>query len=151
MNSNKGDIIERIVRTKIGISELSRILHVSRTSIYNWFEHGHLNLETICKIGQAIGHDFANEFPEEFAKAKIQTSREFIDSKDFKNNSSENSVHFWMNKYIVLLEKFNQLLTEIAERDAKADLKTIDSPSYNEYNGDLDDHFDRRDHSLSCI
>lgn len=35
---NKDGLIERIVRTKIGISELSRLLNVSRTSIYNWFE-----------------------------------------------------------------------------------------------------------------
>jgi hypothetical protein len=118
MNSNKGDVIERIVRTKIGISELSRILHVSRTSIYNWFEHGHLNLETICKIGQAINHDFANEFPEEFAKGQNQISTAHISENETNNESCERSVHYWMNKYITLLEKYNELLTEIAKPDA---------------------------------
>lgn len=150
MNSNKGDVIERIVRTKIGISELSRILHVSRTSIYNWFEHGHLNLETICKIGQAIGHDFANEFPEEFAKAKSQSSASFIAEKGPINENCESSVHFWMNKYITLLERYNELLSEIAKTDPKTELKTNNN-SYHGYDTDVSDHFGRRDHSLSCI
>ena len=121
MTSNKGDVIERIVRAKIGISELSRILNVSRTCIYNWFEHGHLNFETICRIGQAINHDFANEFPEEFAKDQNQVSAEPDLKNDAKDENCESSVHYWMNKYITLLEKYNELLTEIAKPDEKAD------------------------------
>ncbi|WP_316811968.1 hypothetical protein [Pedobacter heparinus] len=151
MTSNKGDVIERIVRTKIGISELSRILHVSRTSIYNWFEHGHLNLETICKIGQAIDHDFTNEFPEEFAKAKNQVSAGFTAVQDFKNENCESSIHFWMNKYITLLEKYNELLTEIAKPDAKPGLKNLGNMPYYGYDTDVNDRFDKRDQSLSCI
>lgn len=151
MTSNKGDVIERIVRTKIGISELSRILHVSRTSIYNWFEHGHLNLETICKIGQAIDHDFRNEFPEEFAKAKNQLSTEFNTVKDFKKENCDSSIHFWMNKYITLLEKYNELLTEIAKPETKSGLKSPENLSYHGYDKEVDDRLDRRDHSLSCI
>jgi hypothetical protein len=123
MVPNKGDVIERVVRTKIGISELSRILNVSRTSIYNWFEHGHLSLETISKIGQAINHDFANEFPEEFAKARNRVTVDAISEKKAEN-SCDNSVHYWMNKYITLLEKYNELLIEVGKPNLKPDLKT---------------------------
>lgn len=135
MNSNKGDVIERIVRTKIGISELSRILNVSRTSIYNWFEHGHLNLETICKIGQAIGHDFANEFPEEFACARKRASSELISEKELKKESCEDSVHYWMNKYILVLEKYNELLTEMAKSEHREhSIIEIPAPEPKNYN-----------------
>nr|WP_197718704.1 helix-turn-helix transcriptional regulator [Pedobacter schmidteae] len=144
MNSNKGDVIERIVRTKIGISELSRILNVSRTSIYNWFEHGHLTLETICKIGQAIDHDFANEFPEEFAKASNHTS-EVFSSKETKKETCESSIHYWMNKYIALLEKYNQLLTEIAKPETKTGFDAVGCASGTHEN------IDKRDHNLSYI
>ncbi len=119
MVQNKGDVIERVVRTKIGISELSRILNVSRTSIYNWFEHGHLSLETISKIGQAINHDFANEFPEEFAKAKNVAMADPIPDKKVDNGNQDSSVQHWMNKYITLLEKYNELLIEIGKPDSK--------------------------------
>lgn len=151
MTSNKGDVIERIVRTKIGISELSRILNVSRTSIYNWFEHGHLNLETICRIGQAIDHDFANEFPEEFAKAHNPGSGGLLSEKGMKNNGCETSIHYWMNKYITLLEKYNELLLGIAKADANNGLKiatTVESPNYS---AAINDTIDKRDHNLSCI
>ncbi|MEQ7799401.1 hypothetical protein ABDJ41_06270 [Pedobacter sp. ASV1-7] len=117
MISNKGDVIERVVRTKIGISELSRILNVSRTSIYNWFEHGHINLETICKIGHAINHDFSNEFPEEFAKNRNYPTTDSISKNSFQNESCENSISYWINKYITLLERCNDLLIEIAKID----------------------------------
>lgn len=127
MNSNKGDVIERIVRTKIGISELSRILHVSRTSIYNWFEHGHVSLETICKIGQAINHDFANEFPEDFANGGHAASLEDFHGNETKKEVSESSVQYWMNKYIALLEKYNELLTDIARPDTSANQKNCNA------------------------
>lgn len=142
MISNKGDVIERIVRTKIGISELSRILHVSRTSIYNWFEHGHLSLETICRIGQAINYDFSKEFPEDFAKERNHVSMKTISGTEEKFEDRENLINYWMNKYISLLEKYNETLTEIARSDTKADFKdaqTKDDIQFNR-NKHMDDN-----------
>lgn len=140
MISNKGDVIERVVRTKIGISELSRILNVSRTSIYNWFEHGHINLETICKIGQAINYDFSNEFPEEFAKSRNHALTDLVSNVGIKNENCEKSVNYWMNKYISLLERCNDLLTEIAKVDNKRELKKAETKSPQFINNDHIDH-----------
>lgn len=115
MSTNVGKVIERVVRRDhIRISELSRKLHVSRRTIYNWFNQESLSFEIICKIGTAIMHDFSKEFPEEFAR---------IDNGmgDYMNTSENNdhfsaaapsgSVEYWMNKYIRLLEKYNELLS----------------------------------------
>ncbi|SHE36885.1 helix-turn-helix transcriptional regulator [Pedobacter caeni] len=117
---NKGEIVERIVRNKIGISELARKLNVSRTSIYNWFEQEYISIYTICKIGNAIGHDFSNEFPEEFSKIGNKT---FIDLYLQKNNTepyASNSVQYWMNKYISLLEKHNDLLNRMSNSNPES-------------------------------
>ncbi|WGQ11152.1 helix-turn-helix transcriptional regulator [Pedobacter gandavensis] len=122
MTPNKGDVIERIVRKKIGISELSRKLQVSRTAIYNWFEYGQINLDTICKIGQAIDHDFTKEFPEEFANAQNSAADTPTENKD-----GANGVDYWINKYINLLEQYNDLLLDLSYPDSKtnsAHLKT---------------------------
>ena len=117
MTPNKGDVIERVVRKKIGISELSRKLQVSRTAIYNWFEHGQINLDTICKIGEAIGHDFTKEFPEEFANA--QNSAANLGTTPAENKDESNSVDYWINKYVNLLEQYNDLLLDLTYPDSK--------------------------------
>lgn len=117
MTPNKGDVIERVVRKKIGISELSRKLQVSRTAIYNWFESGQINLDTICKIGEAIDHDFTKEFPEEFANA--QHSAANSGTTPAENKDEANSVDYWINKYINLLEQYNDLLLDLTYPDSK--------------------------------
>lgn len=142
--TNKGDVIERIVRTKIGISELSRILHVSRTSIYNWFGRGHLNFETICKIGEAIDHDFANEFPHEFAKAHKYISEKVSSEKVVKQLGDESSIHYWMNKYIALLEKYNELLTDMTVLDLKVNHKNTNIIGTNASSPEKINHIDER-------
>lgn len=110
-----GKIIERVVRRDhVRISELSRKLHVSRRTIYNWFNQESLSFEIICKIGAAIMHDFSNEFPEEFARI----DKEMGDDMNASGNNdhlsgaaTSGSVEYWMSKYIKLLEKYNELLT----------------------------------------
>ncbi|RQO64957.1 hypothetical protein DBR43_32295 [Pedobacter sp. KBW06] len=110
---NKDGLIERIVRTKIGISELSRLLNVSRTSIYNWFEQEYLSIDVVCRIGHAIGHDFANEFPEDFARAGNKIMSDLMTGNPDQQQHYNTSVQYWMNKYITLLEKHNDLLIQI--------------------------------------
>jgi transcriptional regulator with XRE-family HTH domain len=125
MKSNKGEVIERIVRSKIGISELSRILGVSRTTIYNWFEQGHLDLDTICRIGQAINHDFANEFPEEFANTHLHHTAGLKPEKPDENCS----IQYWMDKYISLLEKFNESLNSFTKAELNAHSENVNTNS----------------------
>lgn len=116
MSLNVGHIIELIVREDhVGISDLSRKLQVSRRTIYNWFNQESLSLDIICKIGNAIKHDFSKDFPEEFAKLKMENelNESLFMSADFNlDGSYSDSVSYWMNKYIRLLEKYNELLRE---------------------------------------
>lgn len=118
MNINVGHVLEQAVRMeRIGISELSRKLKVSRRTIYNWFSQENLNPHIILKVGDVIGHDFTGELPEKF----IKNNQHLLDAEapPLLNanglNADHNSVYFWMNKYVGLLEKYNELLNLISE------------------------------------
>jgi|GEM_PF-463207 len=112
MSLNVGQVLERVVRRdRMGISELSRKLNVSRRTIYNWFDQKSLNPEIIWKIGTVIGHDFSAELPEAFSK-NGHDIREALEANTEKGPTVDaNSVYFWMNKYIKLLEKYNEILS----------------------------------------
>lgn len=115
MNLNVGQVVEHIVRRDhMGISELSRKLHVSRRTIYNWFSQKTLSFEIICKIGNAIKHDFSKEFPDDFATIDHEIGYNMNLLTNVNRSTDENyssSVGYWMNKYITLLEKYNELLS----------------------------------------
>ncbi|MDB5029393.1 helix-turn-helix domain-containing protein [Mucilaginibacter sp.] len=109
---HQGRILERVVRCdRMGISEIARRLHVSRRTLYNWFETKELGLDIICKIGFIIGHDFARDFPEEFAKKTNLFSGEVMADLLEPGDKPKDPIYYWMDRYIKLLEKFNELLS----------------------------------------
>ncbi len=109
---HQGRILERVVRcNRLGISEIARRLYVSRRTLYNWFETKELGLDIICKIGFVIGHDFSKEFPDEFAKKKNLLSGEVMSELRDPGDKPKDPIYYWMDRYIKLLEKFNELLS----------------------------------------
>ncbi|WP_316808012.1 hypothetical protein [Pedobacter agri] len=118
MSLNVGQVLERVVRQdRMGISELSRKLSVSRRTIYNWFDQKSLSPEIIWKVGAVIGHDFSVELPETFTKHGNRLHEVFdAYQRNDSNKADTNSVYFWMNKYIQLLEKYNELLSQVSDK-----------------------------------
>jgi len=105
-----GEVLERIVRRdRMGISELSRKLNVSRRTIYNWFGQDRLSHEVIWQVGTLLGQDLSASFPDIFPKGSQEGSGTLDSGK--QSTAESNSVYFWMNKYIHLLEKYNDLLS----------------------------------------
>jgi DNA-binding XRE family transcriptional regulator len=108
-----GHTFEQVIRRdRLGISELARRLDVSRRTIYNWFETQNLSFEIVFKVGRIIGHDFSQEFPQLF----IYENQDLVDKNlniPHKNDPdfSINPVYYWMDKYIKLLEKYNEILS----------------------------------------
>jgi transcriptional regulator with XRE-family HTH domain len=107
-----GQIVERIVRRDhMGISEIARKLNVSRRTLYNWFETKKLSLDVICQIGFVIDHDFSKEFPDAFANrinsVNVDSGFERLTGKE----QPRDATYYWMDKYIKLLEKFNEVLS----------------------------------------
>lgn len=112
MDKHYGEIIERTIRRNgYSISELARLMKVNRRSIYNWFNQPKFKPDIIFKIGCALKHDFSNEFPELFSTEEFQNA--------FSNHKLLNSellfeerekINYWKDKYISLLEEYNQIL-----------------------------------------
>lgn len=128
MDIHLGNVLEQVLRMeRIGISELSRKLKVSRRTIYNWFDQENLNLQIIFEVGDIIGHDFCAELPEELIRSHHYLlhaeNSTLVKNADVDNNS----IYFWMDKYISLLEKYNDLLHFISENSSSFPNKNLKS------------------------
>ncbi|WP_291401634.1 helix-turn-helix domain-containing protein [Daejeonella sp.] len=105
---NNGEIVEHVIRrNNISISELSRRLRVSRRSIYNWFTQKNLSFDIILQIGEVLDYDFSSDFPDKLNGRKSNHTQAY--QGDMHMNDFQNSANYWRNKYINLLEKYNEV------------------------------------------
>jgi len=92
-----------------GFLYLSRLTNVNRRSVYNWFNQQHLKPEIIFRIGCALKHDFSVEFPHLFSKEDFKSIYEGNEA-DKQSQSEQVAADNWKDKYIHLLEQYNNLL-----------------------------------------
>ncbi|RQO64355.1 hypothetical protein DBR40_25800 [Pedobacter sp. KBW01] len=115
----QGEILERLIRKdRMGISELSRKLKVSRRTIYNWFSQERINQEIIWQVGSLLGQDLSTAFPDFFPVSPFDRIKDQTTEIAKSDQADSNTVYFWMNKYILLLEKYNGLLGKEFEPSA---------------------------------
>lgn len=115
---NAGEIVEHAVRRQnINISELSRRMKVNRRTLYNWFQQKKLHLDVVCAIGQVINYDFSKEFEEEFYNSGIKLAEPDLHTKVNHQHISQESIYYWMEKYIALLEDYKRLLQTTRSED----------------------------------
>jgi len=84
--------------------KLTQRLGKSRRWIYHAFENPILSIDVVLEISKIIHHDFSDEITElkRFnSVVKAQNSNSYIENE---------SVDYWKNKYLVLLEKYNAML-----------------------------------------
>ena len=117
MNLHHGQIVERIIRRNgYSISELARLTNVNRRSVYNWFNQKYLKAEIIYRIGSVLNYDFSDEFPDLFPKDKLVN---LIPEQEYADNSpkpcTKSDQCYWKDKYIDLLERYNDLLVNYIE------------------------------------
>jgi hypothetical protein len=110
-----GQLIEKIVRSNgHSITDIARLTHVNRRSVYNWFNQAKLKPRTIRSIGDAIRYDFTGVFPE--YEEEINTRPAMVlASTVSKRNHNHNDKNDWKDKYIELLERHAQLLKQLGE------------------------------------
>lgn len=113
MNRNYGGLLERSVRRSgFGISKLSRILKVSRPTLYKWFRQEDLDILTIVKIEKIMGINPDEVVAERYGLSPLSLSGE--EGKDLQAgcrlDEGAGEVRYWMERYISLLEKYNRLL-----------------------------------------
>jgi transposase-like protein len=108
-----GQLIEKIIRRNgHSITDVARLTHVNRRSVYNWFNQARLKPHTIKSIGAAIQFDFTDLIPE----LRDETQKEITFSADHEvawNLSNEN--FNWKDKYIDLLERHAKLLLQTGD------------------------------------
>lgn len=110
MELHHGQTVERIIRRNgYSIAELARIIKVNRRSVYNWFNQRHLKPEIIFRIGSVLNHDFSSEFPSLFVKGETIGKNTLHYAESAENTSGLEDSN-WKDKYIDLLEKYNELL-----------------------------------------
>jgi len=107
MEIHHGQTIERIIRRNgYSITELARLTNVNRRSVYNWFNQRYLKPEIIRRIGTVLNYDFSAEFPTLFLKDGNNKQH-----GTFPGTSVEETANnYWKDKYIEVLEKYNELL-----------------------------------------
>jgi predicted transcriptional regulator len=97
---HRGEIIKKaIYNSGISVTTLAYKLGKSRRWVYQMFDSCNVSLDMVIKIGYLIHHDFSTEIYE--LKIIIEN-----------NNITENdkSSDYWKNKYLKLLEEYNEQL-----------------------------------------
>ena len=106
---HKGEIQEKAVRDSgIPLTKLTKKLSKSRRWIYNAFENPNVSIDYILEIGKIIHHDFSEDI------AELKRYRTFAAITNLEETGSitgdTQSVDYWKNKYLRLLEKYNEIL-----------------------------------------
>lgn len=104
---HRGEIIEQVIRQSgFPITVIAKKMGKSRRWMYLMFDNPQVDIETILKIGKIIHHDFSAEIKE--MSAISPTS--FEDPENPYNNQTK---EYWKNKYLKLLEDYNELLKQV--------------------------------------
>ncbi|MXV51530.1 hypothetical protein GS399_11160 [Pedobacter sp. HMF7647] len=117
MEKHFGQQVEyRVRKDGYSITNLARELYVNRRSVYNWFNQRYLKPEIIFRIGCVIRYDFSKDFPELFSTEEfghIFSKRDTTVSYSGWDQEEE----LWQGKYLVLLEKYQELLESQPEKE----------------------------------
>lgn len=107
---HRGEILEKVVRnSKISLTRIAEAIGYNRTSIYNHFKEPDLDFGILFKYGRALEHDFTVEFPEMSSYMALFTEPP-KDKKALSLGEAQAQIDYWRDKYINLLEKYNELI-----------------------------------------
>jgi predicted transcriptional regulator len=102
---HRGEIIKGAVyRSGYPITELAKRLGKSRRWIYLMFENNMVSLDIVLQIGKIIHYDFTQEI-KEFSPTQ-RDLKEISIGYEKENDEAE----YWKNKYLNLLEEYNEIL-----------------------------------------
>lgn len=108
---HRGEIVEQAVRQSgISITSVAKRLGKSRRHLYNIFEEPNVSIDVVLQISKVIHYDFTEVIPEIKKSSHIQ---EVTDSSS--QYETEKTVEYWKDKYLSLLERYNELLEQKRE------------------------------------
>lgn len=109
---HKGEIIEKAVRESgHSITKLAQKMGKSRRWVYQIFDSAVVPIDYIIEIGKIIHYDFS----EDIKGIKMYGSDRPISGVEdtrFTSKASTDEAEHWKEKYMTLLEKYNDLLTK---------------------------------------
>jgi len=103
---HRGEIVRKAVyESGISITKLAEKLGKSRRWVYQMFENSNVSIDMVLQIGEILHHDFSGEIKE------LQKHGVLSDQKQ-TYELTDKEVEYWKNKYLILLEEYNQLLKD---------------------------------------
>jgi CRISPR/Cas system-associated exonuclease Cas4 (RecB family) len=113
---HKGEIVEKAVRQSgYSITKLSKKLGKTARWMYYMFESSNVSIDYILEIGEIIHYDFSDEI-KELKKYKAGIKPLEVNKHEPKLKSKQETPEYWKNKYLELLEKYNQVLLKLTEK-----------------------------------
>ncbi len=101
---HRGEIVKNAIhQSGYSITKLALKLGKSRRWMYQMFDNSNVSLEIVLQIGEIIHYDFTDEI-RGFKKSA------FVESRETNYSTPENTVEFWKDKYLKLLEDYNALI-----------------------------------------
>lgn len=122
---HQGEILQEAIKSSgISITRIVEEIGITRPTIYRKFKEDTIDYNFVKRVGDVIGHDFANDFtasqqsslPFVTQSANI-TNRPAVTPRVTPSTMADNSVSGQLlalqTKYIALLEAYNELLLKV--------------------------------------
>lgn len=107
---HKGEIIENAVRASgYSITKLAKAMGKSRRWVYQVFENPAVPIDYVLEIGRVIHYDFSDDI-NELKAYRLKMSNQFFNEGMARFSSPDEEAEYWKNKYLAVLEKYNDLL-----------------------------------------
>lgn len=96
----------------MSLTALSRKAGYDQSTLYRHFDKDTLPFHTIRRYGKAMSHDFRKEFPEmaEDFELVMEPETEYMTTTTLASCMEQRD--YWHKKYVDLLERHNDLLTD---------------------------------------
>ena len=102
---HRGEIIKEAIYTSgCTVTEIAKSIGKSRRWMYLMFENSNVSLDIVLQIGKIIHYDFSLEIKE------FSPSQKIIEKASFDSKKEDSDAEYWKNKYLNLLEEYNDLL-----------------------------------------
>lgn len=121
---HRGEIVAEAIRESgYSITALAEKLGRSRRWMYQAFENPQLSLDMVLEIGKIIHVDFTDRIKS--LKSYSEAAGTAVWSEPQKMYETQKvEVEKWKNKYLELLEKYNELLLRLSELETSEKKKS---------------------------
>ena len=102
---HRGEIIRKVIyNSGYTVTEIAAGIGKSRRWMYLMFENSNVSLDIVLQIGKIIHYDFTEEIKE------FSPSQKNIEKSTLNSKKESSDAEYWKNKYLKLLEEYNELL-----------------------------------------